>query len=92
MKLHKYKKYRKYNLVAILFIILIYLFSEEKNDFYYTFSIIIGIYIMIFGSWLSIKINKELNIPVTFMHTINFWIPIIFGIPLIFSLLMKLKF
>lgn len=91
MKLDKYKKYRKYNLLAILLIIFIYFFSEEKNDFYYTFSIIIGICIMFFGSWLSIQINQELNRPITYIHRINFWIPIIFGIPLIFSLLMKMK-
>ena len=90
MKLNQYKKYRIYNLLMIPVAVLLYSFSEEKNDFYYTFSIIIGICITIFGSWLSIQINKDANRPITYIHTINFWIPIIFGIPLILNLLMKL--
>ena len=91
MKLNQYKKYRIYNLLMIPITVLFYSFSEEKNDFFYTFSIIIGICIMIFGSWLSIQINKETNRPITYIHTINFWVPIIFGIPQIIILLMKLN-
>ena len=86
MKLDKYKKYRKYNLMMIPIVVLLYFFSEDKNDFAYTVSIIMGFCIVIFGSWISIKINRELNRPITLIHKINFLVPIIFAVPIIFSL------
>jgi len=75
--------------MGIPLIILIYLFSEEKNDVYYVISILIGVFITIFGGWLSIQINKELNNSITYIHIVNFWIPIIIGIPIALNLLVK---